>query len=617
MKARKSATQTHPGRLSAAVFAAKVALLRLRRGVQDLSDGPRRLQQAPRAQDVPTVSESRTPLWSDGRLAERRYQLGKVHNLRRAVRALDGVVIPAGDVFSFWRQVGRASRVRGFVDGRMLQQGCMVPAIGGGLCQLSNALYDAALLAGCDIVERHAHSRRVPGSAAMSGRDATVAWNYVDLRFRPDRTLHVSAQVTRDELVVRFHRAGVGGTAAPDADQDGDDVDHGTVRSCGTCAETGCFRHEDAPIAPAGRQAFLVDEAWPEFRDHVMAVRLGDSGRDDSGQDDSGRGDCSLGMPFPGGLARRSDWPTAGFGRVMATPLAASMRSLAMRRAPQGAPRRRAEVDGAARIARGLAPLLTMDVTRLWVAQSYLPHLWRDGQLGGRRFSVLMTRPPMHMLQSLLDAAFAVHPDRATLADYRAMPELVAWEAAALAEAETIVTPHAEIAALFGARAIRLDWRRPVVPPVPCPVMPSRRIAFPGPTLARKGAHEVREAARALNLEVMLPGNELEGEDFWRSVRTVRPDPARGRFGWLHGVAAVVQPALVEEQPRRLLAALAAGVPVLATASCGLDGLGMVPIAPLDAPGLTDALRRVLRVQGGVDRPAQAAEPRTHSFHST
>ena len=93
-------------------------------------------------------------------------------------------MVPAGETFSFWKQVGRATRRRGFVAGRELREGCLVANIGGGLCQLSNALYEAALAAGFEIVERHAHSRRVPGSRAALQRDATVFWNYVDLRFR-------------------------------------------------------------------------------------------------------------------------------------------------------------------------------------------------------------------------------------------------------------------------------------------------------------------------------------------------------------------------------------------------------------------------------------------------
>ena len=77
--------------------------------------------------------------------------------------------------------------MRGFVKGRELREGCIIPNVGGGLCQVSNALYDAALQAGHEIVERHAHTQVIAGSLAEQGRDATVFWNYVDLRFRSER----------------------------------------------------------------------------------------------------------------------------------------------------------------------------------------------------------------------------------------------------------------------------------------------------------------------------------------------------------------------------------------------------------------------------------------------
>ena len=114
-------------------------------------------------------------------------------------------------------------------------------------------------------------------------------------------------------------------------------------------------------------------------------------------------------------------------------------------------------------------------------------------------------------------------------------------------------------------------------------------LAFAGPTAARKGAFEVREAARQLGLTVSLSGNELEGEGFWEGVNTVRPD------GWLDNCRLVVQPAIVEEQPRMLLQALAAGIPVIATEVCGLgerDGVTIVPPCELDA--LVEAIKRTL-----------------------
>ncbi|MFK9780915.1 VanW family protein, partial [Escherichia coli] len=88
-----------------------------------------------------------------------------------------------------------------------VRQGCIVPALGGGICQLSNALYDLALKANFEIVERHPHTRTVPNSDVPSGRDATVAWNHIDLRFRSQVAYRIEAHLTSGELIVRFRLA--------------------------------------------------------------------------------------------------------------------------------------------------------------------------------------------------------------------------------------------------------------------------------------------------------------------------------------------------------------------------------------------------------------------------
>jgi hypothetical protein len=566
VRAPSAAERRRPTRISAALFRAKATAHRARRLVVDFAFGPRRLAKRGEPRLSVVVAESRAPLWSDERAAERDFQLGKVHNLRRALRDLDGVLLPAGAVFSFWKQIGRASRRRGFVVGRMLQQGCLVPAIGGGLCQLSNALYDAALQAGCAIVERHAHSRVVPGSAAAFGRDATVAWNYVDLRFRAAQPIAIEARLSRDELIVRFRGRSERPASVTPASAGVDQPRAAVARSCATCGETGCFRHETGRAGPAGRSAYLVDENWPEFQDYVAARR---------------RPEDVLGMPLDGmrwHLARYR-WDTAGYAGTATAPAAALARAAAIRRSAQGPARRQAELRGAQRIAMRLARLLSADVVSLVVAQSLLPFLWREAHLGGRSVCVLMTRPPIAQLQARLDRAAAAHPERRTLADFRAPDWLAEAEVEALVYAERIVTPHAEIARLFPGKAELLEWRLPpVARPAAAPA--SRRIAFPGPTVARKGAFEMRDAAGALRLELVLLGGELEGAGFWDGVAATRPDPAAGPAGWLDGVAAVVQPALVEERPRHLLMALAAGVPVVATAACGIaprDGLVLIP----------------------------------------
>ena len=197
-----------PTRASYAAFRAKALIHQIARAIRNRGAGLRRFRKSDDPGLSLTVAQSRTALWSDERLAERAHQLERCRTCAaRPLRLLTAYWCRPVKSSVSGKQVGRASRRRGFVVGRMLQQGGAVPAVGGGLCQLSNALYDAARQAGCEIVERHPHSRIVAGSAAANGRDATVAWNYVDLRFRPRQVLRIAARVTRDDLVIEFQRS--------------------------------------------------------------------------------------------------------------------------------------------------------------------------------------------------------------------------------------------------------------------------------------------------------------------------------------------------------------------------------------------------------------------------
>ncbi len=566
---------SRPTRLSGFIFRSKVVANQIERAWQDRADAPRRLACGAASEFPVLLGESRSALWSDEREAEHAWQRGKVQNLRRAVRDLNRLLLPGGEVFSFWRQLGRATRRRGYVAGRMLQQGCLVPSVGGGLCQLSNALYDAALQSSCEIVERHAHSRIVPGSLAAEGRDATVAWNYVDLRFRSSQALLIEARITREDLIVRF--LGTARSRPLLTPASTNVADFRTIaRSCATCADTTCHRHEKTPtIAARGRAAFLLDENWPEYRDYLRRAHC----RDDV-----------LGIPLDGSrwhLARYR-WDTSGFARIGSAPLQTLRRTFAARRLQaQGPARLMAQLSGAEALARRLARLLEADVSDVCVAQSLLPWLWRDGHFGGRGFRVLMTRMPMVALQQRLDDAACAHPDRPSLADFRAPAWLVEAEAEALDAAEVIITPHEEIARLFPGKVLHLDWRVPSTSGDEHKPRP-RRIAFPGPTIARKGAHDLREALQGLDVELLPLGSELEGENFWQGLALTRL--AEG-CDWLGEVAAVVQPALVEDQPRPLLRALGAGIPVVATPACGIaprPGLTLVPA------GDSTALHRAL-----------------------
>src|SRR5215203_1354172 len=235
-----------PTYADAIVFRGKTLLLQLRRVVVDLRD--RELAQHNPGSDLlekKVIATSRTKLWTEIDPRERFLVAGKIHNLRLAVKKLNGLEISAGATFSFWKQIGRAGGSMGFVAGRELREGCIIPNVGGGLCQLSNALYDAALQADFEILERHAHTQVIPGSLAEKGKDATVFWNYVDLRFRSRGAFRIEATLNSDELIVQFK--GEEKIARKPIHQIQRAVVHSqNPNSCATCEDGDCHRVVDA-----------------------------------------------------------------------------------------------------------------------------------------------------------------------------------------------------------------------------------------------------------------------------------------------------------------------------------------------------------------------------------
>ena len=557
-----------------ALFELKAACLRAKRFATDVRSQVSRWSLTATAPGGALVAEISSPLRPGGAqtdAGEARLIDGKIHNLRLALARLDGAVVPAGGTFSFWRQIGRASRRAGYVEGRELREGCIIPRVGGGICQLSNALYAAALDAGCDIVERHAHSQVVPGSAAARDRDATVFWNYVDLRFRPQYELTIRGELDGDRLVVRFYGRGVTARSRkPTIVLDAGDVAAGKP-SCMSCRQVECDRHRSIHGAkPSARSAFLLDAYWPEHDAFVASQATAN--------------DLAC-VPLDGARAKLPQyaWTLEGFGAVRQAPVETFVRSLRSRRlASHGAARQRAMLRDAERLAHRFARLLPRDTAHVVVMQNLLPYLWRSGGLTGRTFDVLMTSLPMRAIHEALDTAARLHPASTTLADFRAPREIADAEHEALDRARLVVTPHVEIARRFGARALLLPWNTPVVREARAPE--SNAVLFAGATLGRSGAYEMREAARRTGLTVVLIGqHDAEARDFWDGVDVRRVcDVGEG----LELARIVALPAFVEHRPRRLLHALAAGAHVIASDACGLapaDNLTVVPAGDIDA----------------------------------
>ena len=104
------------------------------------------------------------------------------HNALLSVRRIDGTLVMPGAEFSFNRRVGSFSSDQGYRKAPVSYNGQLIDDWGGGVCQTSTTLYNSALLAGMQILERHPH--RFCPSYVPPGRDAAVAYSAVDLRFR-------------------------------------------------------------------------------------------------------------------------------------------------------------------------------------------------------------------------------------------------------------------------------------------------------------------------------------------------------------------------------------------------------------------------------------------------
>lgn len=143
-----------------------------------------------------TIGGYTTPL--KGRTSNQRY------NAARALEKLNNVEIGPGKTFSFNASVRSWSRDQGFRKAPVSFSGILVPAYGGGVCQTSTTLYNAALVAGLDVLERHPH--RFAPSYVLAGRDAAVAFSSVDLKIRNPYSypVRIQGEVVHDSLIVRI-----------------------------------------------------------------------------------------------------------------------------------------------------------------------------------------------------------------------------------------------------------------------------------------------------------------------------------------------------------------------------------------------------------------------------
>lgn len=151
------------------------------------------------------VYEQKSYLIKKGKDIDPNLQYNKAVNIDIASKKLNGLIIEPGQVFSFWLTIGNTSKRRGYLDGRVIQDGKVISGIGGGLCNLANVLHLAVVHSPLTVTEFHTHSdalspdegKRVPLSSGTS-----VSYNNIDYRFKnqTDQKVQIIAFCKDDTL---------------------------------------------------------------------------------------------------------------------------------------------------------------------------------------------------------------------------------------------------------------------------------------------------------------------------------------------------------------------------------------------------------------------------------
>jgi len=114
-------------------------------------------------------------------------QENKAVNIKLANSKISGMIIRPGEVFSFWKTVGKITKKKGYKDGRVIHKKKLTSGMGGGLCNLANTIHLLVLHSPLEATEFHNHSdalspdegERIPFSAGTS-----IAYNNIDYRFK-------------------------------------------------------------------------------------------------------------------------------------------------------------------------------------------------------------------------------------------------------------------------------------------------------------------------------------------------------------------------------------------------------------------------------------------------
>ena len=123
-------------------------------------------------------------------------------NLTLALEKVNNVIVQPGEVFSYNKTLGVRTVENGYKEAPIYANGKVVNGLGGGICQISTMLYNSAILANLQIIERKNHMF-LP-SYVEAGHDATVVYGSIDFKFKNTREYPIKIIASANSGVARM-----------------------------------------------------------------------------------------------------------------------------------------------------------------------------------------------------------------------------------------------------------------------------------------------------------------------------------------------------------------------------------------------------------------------------